>query len=71
MPTPSWLKIESIADLKRELATVVIVVLAVVFLEEVVTWGSERDLLRLGVGVGAVIAALSFFLRIRSDKPKD
>jgi uncharacterized membrane protein YqhA len=71
VPTPSWLKIESIADLKRELATVVIVVLAVVFLEEVVTWGSERDLLRLGVGVGAVIAALSFFLRIRSDKPKD
>ena len=71
VPMPSWLKIASIGDLKRELATVVIVVLAVVFLEEVVTWGSERNLLPLGAGIAAVVAALSFFLRVAADRPKD
>ena len=71
VPLPGWLKIDSIADLKRELATVVIVVLAVVFLEEVVTWGSERDMLRLGIGVGAVIAGLSLFLALKGNKAAD
>lgn len=71
VPMPRWLKIASIADLKRELATVVIVVLAVVFLEEVVTWGSERDMLRLGIGIGAVIAALSLFLGLKGTRAGD
>jgi len=37
-------------------------VLGVFFLEKVVTWKDELDLLPLGVSIALVIAALSYFL---------
>ena len=46
----------------------VVVVLAVAFLGEVITWDQETDLLGLGVAVGAVIAALALFLRARQEE---
>lgn len=59
---PEWLQIRTFDDLKLKLVGVVIVVLAVLFLGHVVAWNGERDLLRLGAGVAAVIAALTYFL---------
>lgn len=59
---PEWLQIRTFDDLKLKLVGVVIVVLAVLFLGHVVAWNGERDLLRLGVGIAAVIAALTYFL---------
>ena len=46
---------------------VVVVVMGVLFLGQVVTWDGQRDLLGYGVGIAAVIAALTWF---SSQKPK-
>lgn len=61
---PERLEINSFEDLKTNLVTVVIVVMAVTFLGHVVSWDGDRDLLRFGLPVMLVIAALNFYLWI-------
>jgi uncharacterized membrane protein YqhA len=61
---PARLEINSFDDLKANLVTVVIVVLGVTFLGHVVAWDGEQDLLRFGIAVAVVIAALNLFLFI-------
>ena len=56
-------------DLKHKLVGVVIVVLAVLFLGNVVTWDGERDLLGFGTAIALVIAALTWFLNSAAKKP--
>lgn len=69
-PLPSWLVIRKLGDLKDKLASLVVVVLAVLFLGQIVTWDGERDLLGFGAAVALVIAALTYFLspKERGDK---
>jgi uncharacterized membrane protein YqhA len=67
---PPWLVIRDLDDLKDKLIGVVIVVLGVLFLGQVVTWDGQRDLLRFGVAVALVIAALTYFLGQRAKKDK-
>ena len=62
LPLPHWLEIHDLDDLKAKLLSVVVVVLAVLFLGEVVKWDGRRELLGLGVAIAAVIAGLTFFL---------
>lgn len=64
---PHWLEIHDLNDLKEKLIGVIIVVMAVVFLGQVVTWDGERQLLGYGAGIALVIVALTYFL---SQKPK-
>ncbi len=59
---PTWLEIHTLDDLKAKLIGVVIVVLAVLFLGQVVSWDGQRDLMQLGAGISMVIAALTYFL---------
>lgn len=66
--TPEWLHIRTLDDLKNKLVGVVIVVLAVLFLGQVVAWNGERDLLRFGAAVALVIAALTYFLSTAKGK---
>jgi len=61
---PTKLEIKTFEDLKSNLVTVVIVVLGVTFLGQVVAWDGEQDLLRFGISVALVIAALNLFLFI-------
>lgn len=63
LPVPRWLLTTDVDELKNKLAGIVIVLLGVLFLEQVFYWGAERDLLQLGLGVAAVILALAWFLR--------
>ena len=63
---PSWLTIRNLDDLKNKLTSVIIVLMAVVFLGHVVSWDGERDLLRIGAPIALVIAALTWFLRQNS-----
>jgi uncharacterized membrane protein YqhA len=59
---PKWLKIHDLDDLKNNLVSVVIVVLAVLFLREAITRESGYDLLAFGATLTLVILALTFFL---------
>jgi uncharacterized membrane protein YqhA len=62
LPTPSWLVITSLDDLKAKLTGVIIVLLAVTFLAEVVNWDGSSNILYLGVAVGLVLFALGYIL---------
>jgi len=61
---PARLEIRTFEDLKSNLVTVVIVVMAVTFLGQIVSWNGEADLFGFGVVVAFVIAALNFYLWI-------
>ena len=61
---PARLEIRTFEDLKTNLVTVVIAVMAVTFLGQVVSWDGRTDMLGLGVAVALVIAALNVYLWI-------
>jgi uncharacterized membrane protein YqhA len=62
LPVPEWLRTTDVDELKYKLAGIVAVMLGVLFLEQVFSWGSDRDLMPLGIGIAAVIFALSYFI---------
>src|SRR5215471_9243952 len=74
LPLPRWLKIDDLEDLKRHLVSIVIAVLAVLFLREAVERAGDLDLLKLAAALALVIAALVFFLsmgeRRRNNPPE-
>jgi uncharacterized membrane protein YqhA len=59
---PTWLEIHTLDDLKEILIGVVIILLGVFFLQKVITWKEQIDLLQLGISIAVVIAALTYFL---------
>jgi len=63
---PDWLRMEDLESLKGVLVKTVVVVLGISFMGRVVTWEGEENLLEYGVAIGGVIAALSFFLSVKS-----
>lgn len=62
IPMPRWLRVHNLGDLKELLASVVIVVVAVIFLGFALTWDGVMNLLIIGLSSAAVIAALALFL---------
>jgi uncharacterized membrane protein YqhA len=64
IPLPAWAVVTDIDDLKIKLAGVVVVVLAVFFLGRVISGDGSQNLLLIGGGIGAVIAALSGFIYV-------
>jgi uncharacterized membrane protein YqhA len=65
MPLPRWLKIDDLEDLKGYLVSIVIAVLAVLFLRQAVERAGDFDLLRLAAALAIMIAALVLFLVMR------
>lgn len=63
IPVPRWLRAEGVDGLKNKLAGIVAIMLGVLFLEQVIMSGGTADLLPMGLGIAAVIVALSFFIR--------
>ena len=68
---PDWLRMEDLESLKGVLVKTVIVVLGISFMGRVVTWEGEENLLEYGIAVGGVVAALSFFLSVKSEANKE
>ena len=58
---PSWMRVESLDDLKTQLINVIIVLLAVTFLAVAVSWTTDRAILSFGVAVAIVILALAAY----------
>lgn len=67
---PDWLRMDDLESLKGVLVKTVIVVLGISFMGRVVTWDGEKSLLEYGLAIGAVVAALSFFLNVKSESNK-
>jgi uncharacterized membrane protein YqhA len=63
LPLPRWLEVHSLDDLKGNLISLVIAVLAVLFLREVVAWDGSQDLLAFGIPIALIIAVLTFYLK--------
>jgi uncharacterized membrane protein YqhA len=62
LPLPKWLEVNNLEDLKGNLVSVVIAVLAVLFLREAVAWDGTREIAAFGGALALLIAALTFFL---------
>lgn len=62
LPLPRWLKIHDLEDLKEHLLSVIIAVLAVLFLREAVARAGDLDLLQLAIALAIMIAVLTIFL---------
>ncbi len=60
---PSWLRLHTLDDLKEKLVSVIIVVMGVFFLGRLLHGADARDLLYMGVGIGAVVLSLAYFVR--------
>jgi uncharacterized membrane protein YqhA len=59
---PGWLRMHDLNDLKARVISMIILVAAVSFVDDVVESKGGLDTLYIGVGVGVVIAALTAFL---------
>jgi uncharacterized membrane protein YqhA len=62
LPTPRWLKITDLDDLKERLLGTVVVLLAVSFLGYVVTWDGTFNVLGVGAAIGVVLVAMALLL---------
>src|SRR5262245_46909329 len=62
LPLPRWLEVHDLDDLKDNLISLVIAVLAVLFLREAVAWDGSREILAFGASLALVVAALTLFL---------
>jgi uncharacterized membrane protein YqhA len=69
LPLPEWLVVGDVDELEDRLAQVVVVVLAIAFLGQAVTWDGQRDLLGFGVATALVIGALAFHVRRKPRAP--
>lgn len=59
---PDWLVIENLDGLKEKLASVIILILAVTFLEHLVEWKDAKETLMFGISIAAVLIALVFYM---------
>ena len=60
---PTWLEVRNLHDLKAKLSSVIILVMAVAFLEHLVEWKNPQDTLYFGLAVAVVSASLIAFSR--------
>jgi uncharacterized membrane protein YqhA len=67
---PGGLVIHDFDDLKGSLISIVIVVLGVTFLKQIVKLEADDNLLGYGIATGLVIAALAYFISVKSKKSK-
>jgi uncharacterized membrane protein YqhA len=58
LPMPSWLIIDDLDDLKTQLIKIIMVLLAVTFLANAVTWTGNINILYLGIAISLVLFAL-------------
>jgi uncharacterized membrane protein YqhA len=62
---PGWLVIKDFDQLKTLLVKASIMVIAISFVGKTVTWTGEENIMYYGVGIGAIIAALSYFISVK------
>jgi uncharacterized membrane protein YqhA len=58
---PAWLTVHSLHEVKSRLSAIIILVMAIVFLEHLVEWKDPQGTLYFGIAVAVVTAALIVF----------
>lgn len=58
LPTPKWLHITTLDDLKEKMVGVVIVLLGVTFLSQATNWSGDKSIIYFGVAIALVITSL-------------
>jgi uncharacterized membrane protein YqhA len=58
---PAWLKVHNLHEVKSRLSSIIILVMAIVFLEHLVLWQDPQAMLYYGIAVAIVTAALIAF----------
>lgn len=66
---PRWLVIKNFDQLKGLLVKSSVLVVTISFVGKATTWEGEEAIIYYGVGIAAIIAALSYFIKIKG-KPK-
>lgn len=64
--TPRWLQMHDLNDLKVRVISMIVLIIAVSFVETVVDEVPGIEVLELGAGIGVVVAALTVFIRYAS-----
>ncbi len=71
-PLPAWLEMNDLNDLKARVISMIILVTAVTFTDELLSSVAQTvDILYLGAAVGIVIGALTLYLRYGSDTSRE
>jgi len=65
---PDWLSITNLDQLKAMMIKMIIVVMAISFTGKIIIWDGETEIAYYGVGLAAVIAALSYFLLVKQEE---
>ncbi|WP_020538219.1 YqhA family protein [Lewinella cohaerens] len=65
---PDWLSITNLDQLKAMMIKMIIVVMAISFTGKIITWNGETEIAYYGVGLAAVIGALSYFLLVKQEE---
>ncbi len=68
---PEWLIIKDLDDLKKKLSSVIVLMLAVTFLEHLVKWEKPQDTLMFAVAITVVIFGLIFYMKLKEKKGED
>ena len=63
---PGWLIVRDLNDLKSRIISMLVLVASVAFVDIVVNFEGAKDIFYLGVGIAAVVVALSLFQRFGS-----
>ena len=58
---PAWLTVHSLHEVKSRLSSIIILVMAIVFLEHLVEWKDPQGTLYFAIAVAVVTAALIAF----------
>ncbi|MEM6366485.1 MAG: YqhA family protein [Planctomycetota bacterium] len=65
---PDWLSVHSFDELKVLLVKASITVVTISFVGRAVTWSGEESIAYYGIGIGAIIAALTYFIQVKQSK---
>ena len=68
---PAWLRMNDLNDLMARVISMIILVAAVTFVDEVIESKDGPDTLYVGAGIALVIAALTLFLRFGRTEGND
>lgn len=67
---PAWLLVNDFDKLKLIIVKTSITLVTISFAGKAVTWDGQENIMGYGIGIGAIIAALSYFISVKKQGGK-